>query len=102
MAVQVKKQWSGEVMCDSCGRTLIFGVNDIKIELVSNDNPTLTALKVREYSVKCVCRKRVVIQNMADVDIFAINPYVLPAKVMEELDRKFRIDDNKIPRLAMR
>lgn len=102
MTVQVEKQWSGKATCDSCGATLIFGVNDIKVELVPNHNPTHTALEVREYSIKCVCGQRVVIQNIADIDIFATNPYILPAKIRERLDRKFRIDDDKIHRLAMR
>jgi len=94
--IRVKREWCGEARCDNCGRTLKFGVNDIRGELVINSNPTLLDLQVSEYSIKCRCKQEIILHNTAE------GITSLPVRVCERVNQKFGIDFNKIHRLAMR
>ena len=79
MAVLVKKEWLGKIRCDNCGRTLSFGVADIKAKQIKIPN------NLPVYWITCKCKKK--------IDILGED---LPHLIRDLVDKRNKIDWDKV------
>ena len=65
-SVKVLREWSTQVVCNSCGVMLEIEIDDVKVRLVDNYGQIgdLTADQIPEYFIKCGgCKLEIMIQK---------------------------------------